>query len=100
MLSTWTLPIVISCNYYSSIVFFCSFWEVIIYCIKNEEDYKDINILDELEISYLVSSLYYGEILIKNITSQKTFIGKVNLTEKEIKVIKAGGRLNFVKINS
>lgn len=67
---------------------------------KNEEDYNDINLLDELEISELVSSLYYDEILIKNITNQKTFIGEFNLTEKEIEVIKAGGRLNFVKINS
>ncbi|MEN8078511.1 aconitate hydratase [Clostridioides difficile] len=67
---------------------------------KNEEDYNDISLVDELTIENIQDALSNGEAIIKNITKGREYIVKLDLTEKEIDVIKAGGRLNYVKINN
>ena len=67
---------------------------------KNEEDYNNIDLLDKLEINNIEDVLKNGKVEIKNVTKNSTFVGLLNLTEKEISVLKAGGRLNYVKLNS
>ena len=67
---------------------------------KNEEDYNDISLIDELLIENIQEDLSNGEAIIKNVTKGREYIAKLDLTEKEIDVIKAGGRLNYVKINN
>lgn len=63
-----------------------------------EVDYNKIGLLDELAVTDIQSALINGKAIIKNITNGSFFNVYINLTEKEIEVIKAGGRLNYVKI--
>lgn len=67
---------------------------------KNEDDYNDINLIDEIVIEDIKLALQNGVVKIKNITKGTEFEVTSKLTEKEIEVIKAGGRLNYVKRNS
>ncbi|EHI97046.1 aconitate hydratase [Clostridium sp. DL-VIII] len=67
---------------------------------KNEEDYDGINLIDDLKIENIQTALDSGIVIVKNLTKGIEFEAKVDLTEKEIAVIKAGGRLNYVKANS
>lgn len=66
---------------------------------KNEEDYNNIALLDKLEINNIEDALKVGSVEIKNVTKNLTFTGLLKLTEKEIAVLKVGGRLNYVKLN-
>ncbi|MGG7059527.1 aconitate hydratase [Clostridium tertium] len=63
-----------------------------------EVDYDNIGLLDELVVTDIKSALVNGKTIIKNVTKGSLFNVYINLTEKEIEVIKAGGRLNYVKI--
>ena len=65
---------------------------------ETEADYDKIGLLDELEIVDIQSALINGKAKINNLTNGSFFNAYINLTEKEIDVIKAGGRLNYVKI--
>ena len=63
---------------------------------KNEEDYNSISLIDNLEIKHIKQALQSGEVIVSNLTKKEDYIVKVDLTEKEKEVIKAGGRLNYV----
>ena len=67
---------------------------------KNEEDYNNISLIDNLEIKHIKQALQSGEVIVSNLTKKEDYIVKIDLTEKEKEVIKAGGRLNYVKINN
>ncbi|MBN1072847.1 aconitate hydratase [Clostridium botulinum] len=67
---------------------------------KNSSDYEKINLVDELLIEDISDNLNTGVLKLKNLTKNNEFEVLVKLTSKEIDVIKAGGRLNYVKINS
>jgi aconitate hydratase len=67
---------------------------------KNEADYDGIDLIDDLKIENIQTTLDSGIVIVKNLTKGIEFEAKVDLTEKEIAVIKAGGRLNYVKANS
>lgn len=64
------------------------------------EDYEGISLLDELKMDGIKDVLVNGTVKIKNLTKGTEFEAKVDLTDKEIEVIKAGGRLNYVKHNA
>lgn len=65
---------------------------------KNEEDYNSISLIDNLEIKHIKEALQSGEVIVSNLTKKEDYIVKIDLTEKEKDVIKAGGRLNYVKV--
>lgn len=67
---------------------------------ENAADYDKIDLLDELKIEGVQNALVTGKVIVKNLTKGLEFEAAADLTEKEIAVIKAGGRLNFVKHNS
>ena len=67
---------------------------------KNEADYDGIDLIDDLKIENIQTALDSGIVIVKNLTKGIEFEAKVDLTEKEIAVIRAGGRLNYVKANS
>ncbi|ACD51185.1 UNVERIFIED_ORG: aconitate hydratase [Clostridium botulinum] len=67
---------------------------------KDSSDYEKINLVDELLIEDISDNLNTGVLKLKNLTKNNEFEVLVKLTSKEIDVIKAGGRLNYVKINS
>ena len=64
---------------------------------KNEADYNEVDPLDELVIDNIKETLTKGSVKVKNISKNSEFEVLIDLTEKEIQVIKAGGRLNYVK---
>ncbi|MDU5105090.1 aconitate hydratase [Clostridium sp.] len=63
-----------------------------------EVDYEKVGPLDDLVITDIQSALVNGKAIVKNMSNESFFSVYINLTEKEIEVIKAGGRLNYVKI--
>lgn len=67
---------------------------------ENEKDYDNISLLDDIEMNNIHAALEAGEIVINNLTKKEHYIVKLDLTEKEREVIKAGGRLNYVKMNN
>ncbi|WP_252236853.1 aconitate hydratase [Clostridium sp. CH2] len=67
---------------------------------KDSSDYEKINLVDDLLIENISNNLNTGVLKIKNLTKNSEFEVLVKLTSKEIDVIKAGGRLNYVKLNS
>lgn len=64
---------------------------------KDKADYDLINLLDDLEIEDILNKLESSELEVKNKSNGKTFKVKLDLSEKEIKVLKAGGKLNYMK---
>ncbi|WP_294349569.1 aconitate hydratase [uncultured Clostridium sp.] len=62
--------------------------------------YDNIELLDELKIEGIQDALVSGEAVIKNLTKGAEYKVKLDLTDKEVEVIKLGGRLNFVKNNN
>lgn len=67
---------------------------------ENEEDYNDIGLLDSLEIPNILEKIDDGVLEVKNITNGRSFKVKTQLSQKEIEIIKAGGKLNYTKIKS
>ncbi|AVK49125.1 aconitate hydratase [Clostridium sp. MF28] len=67
---------------------------------KNEADYDKIELTDDLKLEDIQAALESGIVKVKNLTKGTEFDATVDLTEKEIAVIKEGGRLNYVKANS
>lgn len=64
---------------------------------ENETNYDALDILDKLVMENIQSALDNGVVKVKNVTKEIEFNALVQLTEKEIAVIRAGGRLNYVK---
>ncbi|WP_160690051.1 aconitate hydratase [Clostridium sp. C2-6-12] len=67
---------------------------------KNEADYDSIDLVDDLKMEDIKAALETGVVKVKNLTKGTEFEATVDLTEKEIAVIKEGGRLNYVKANA
>ncbi|MGG7179071.1 aconitate hydratase [Clostridium paraputrificum] len=67
---------------------------------KNEADYNNIDLIDDLLMEDIQSALENGTVKVKNLTKGIEVEVAVDLTEKEIEVIRAGGRLNYVKNNN
>ena len=64
---------------------------------ENEDDYEKLGLLDELELPNILDELESGSIKINNISKNYSFNIKVDLSEKEVEVLKSGGKLNYVK---
>ncbi|MGL5821579.1 MAG: aconitate hydratase [Sarcina sp.] len=64
---------------------------------ENIEDYDNIDLLDELKIENIKDRLHEGILEVKNITKGNSFKVKTDLSDKEIAVVKAGGKLNYTK---
>ncbi|OOM82098.1 homoaconitase large subunit [Clostridium puniceum] len=67
---------------------------------KNEADYDSIDLVDDLKMEDIKAALESGVVKVKNLTKGTEFEATIDLTEKEIAVIKEGGRLNYVKANA
>jgi len=67
---------------------------------KNEADYDSIDLVDDLKMENIQVVLELGVVKVKNLTKGTEFEATIDLTEKEIAVIREGGRLNYVKANA
>lgn len=63
----------------------------------DEKDYENLSLLDSLEIPNILDNLANGILEVKNTTKGTSFKVKVELSEKEVDVLKAGGKLNYTK---
>ncbi|MGL4330993.1 MAG: aconitate hydratase [Clostridium sp.] len=67
---------------------------------ENEANYDELNNLEDLVMDNIQNALENGVVKIKNVTKGTEFNALIQLTEKEIEVVRFGGRLNYVKSNS
>ncbi len=64
----------------------------------NEEDYETIEQGDEWEIAGVQAAIQAGEELtVRNLTRNTTFKAAYDLTERQVKILLAGGLLNYIK---
>lgn len=63
----------------------------------DEKDYENLSLLDNLEIPNILDNLDNGILEVKNTTKGTSFKVKVELSVKEVDVLKAGGKLNYTK---
>ncbi|NMS90354.1 aconitate hydratase [Clostridioides difficile] len=63
----------------------------------DEKDYDNLSLLDNLEIQNILDNLANGILEVKNTTKGTSFKVKVELSAKEVDVLKAGGKLNYTK---
>lgn len=64
---------------------------------ENLKDYEKIDSMDKLIIDKIYEEIDKGFLTVKNISKNYVFKVKVELSEKDIKIIKAGGTLNYNK---
>ncbi|MCC3866223.1 aconitate hydratase [Terrisporobacter petrolearius] len=62
-----------------------------------DEDYEKISLEDKLEICDLYNCLIENRVKIINHSKNESFYAKVELSPKEVEVVKAGGKLNYTK---
>lgn len=62
-----------------------------------DEDYEKISLEDKLEICDLYNGLIENRVKIINHSKNESFYAKVELSPKEVEVVKAGGKLNYTK---
>ena len=65
---------------------------------ENSKDYDKIDLNDEFEMANLYKDILTGRVKITNKSKGEEFYAKVELSPEEIEVIKAGGKLNFTKL--
>ncbi|MGL6104513.1 aconitate hydratase [Romboutsia sp.] len=61
------------------------------------KDYETLDILDTLDISNILEQLEGGYLEVNNITKNSKFKVKVELSSKEVDILKSGGKLNHTK---
>lgn len=63
----------------------------------DEKDYNNLDLFDEIEIENILGSLNNKVLEVINITKNTLFKVAVDLSDIEIEIIKAGGKLNYIK---
>ena len=63
----------------------------------DEKDYNSLDLFDEIEIENILENLNNKVLEVKNITKNTLFKVAVDLSDIEIEIIKAGGKLNYIK---
>jgi len=67
----------------------------------NEEDYDDIDMMDELKIEDAINGVKEKDtIIVKNITKNKEYKVKINLSDRQKDMMVLGGLLNYTKEQS
>ncbi|WP_160672730.1 aconitate hydratase [Clostridium sp. C8-1-8] len=64
---------------------------------KNEADYETVELLDDLTINNIEGDIYTGELTVENITKGTSFKVIADLSQREIEILLAGGKLNYTK---
>ena len=64
------------------------------------KDHEELDLLDKLEIVDILDKLDSNELEVKNITKGNSFKVKLELSEKEVEILKAGGKLNYTKMQA
>lgn len=64
---------------------------------ENEDDYNKFNEFDELRLSNILDNLESSILEVENITSGEKIKVKLEASARDIEILKAGGKLNYVK---
>lgn len=64
---------------------------------ENEEDYNKLNEFDELKINNILDNLESSILEVENIKSGEKTKVKLEASARDIEILKAGGKLNYVK---
>lgn len=64
---------------------------------ENESDYDTIEVGDELQIENIKSQLQTGRIEMKNLTKNKTYALKIEVSERQKAMLEAGGLINLMR---
>ncbi|HSQ90460.1 aconitate hydratase [Romboutsia sp.] len=64
------------------------------------KDYEKLDLLDKFEIVDILDNLNSKELEVKNITKENSFKVKLDLSSKEVEILKAGGKLKYTKIKT
>lgn len=64
---------------------------------ENPDDYDRIDQMDELVIDDAINKVESGKITVKDVTKGFEFDVIVELSDSDVEVIKAGGKLNYTK---
>ncbi len=67
---------------------------------EDENSYNNIELMDEIICDNIQDALNQRIVKFKNITNKSEFNTILDLTDKEVEIIRAGGRLNYVKNNN
>ena len=63
----------------------------------NPSDYDDIDMMDDLVIEDIIGQLDSDQLIVKNLTKDSSFKVNLGLSLKDVEVLKAGGKLNYMK---
>lgn len=63
----------------------------------NLADYDDIDMMDDLVIDDIINQLDSDQLIVKNLTKATSYKVNLCLSKKDVEVLKAGGKLNFMK---
>ncbi|HCX62892.1 MAG TPA: aconitate hydratase, partial [Clostridiales bacterium] len=66
----------------------------------NEENYGDIDEMDELVIDNLLIQLENKIITVDNITKNKKYKMELTLSQTQVEIIKSGGLLNYMALKN
>lgn len=66
---------------------------------KNEDDYLTIDVLDELAINKVISSIDSNQVVVFNKTKNLEYIMNLDITERHASILKNGGLLNMMSLN-
>lgn len=66
----------------------------------DDKDYENLALLDKLQIADILNKLDSNEVEVRNMTKGNSFKVKLDLSSKEVEVLKAGGKLNYTKIKA
>lgn len=66
----------------------------------NENDYDDIDVMDEIVINNLLTQIENKIATIDNITKNKKYRMQLTLSQRQIDIMKSGGLLNHISLNN
>ena len=65
---------------------------------NDEDDFNHIDMLDELAIENILDQIDGNTIIVKNKTKKEEYSLSLDVTERQRKILKAGGLLNLIKL--
>lgn len=63
----------------------------------NMNDYDSIGLNDELKMENVIDQVKTGKIIVHNVTKKLDYEMNIELSDKELKMTLAGGKINFIK---
>ncbi|KNF10013.1 3-isopropylmalate dehydratase large subunit 1 [Gottschalkia purinilytica] len=67
---------------------------------ENENDYDDIDVLDELVIENATDQIKTDKVVVKNINKNKEYNLVLDITDRQRNMLEAGGLLNMIKLSA